>query len=1413
MVGERGDEMGEMNNNPLLMGMEAQTRSSHSTPMIPIFVDTNMDTHLALSASPSETIDDLRAKIRKGHLSCFPHLGEIDVGALMVKRKSLFYHLVDSMLVGSAFHGLKGTRFLLVEISQPDLHIDQGGPRANIANFENNSLLKNYHSNELQADDKRLPNNGSVKTVNKSMSDYTICQKPSLLAGGMDATQASMMGLHHGKLLTADHYEDCIMEDHNPQPFLNPELPVGAGEKIETTNSPPLLLNGTDGETGIPNASQSWNVQRHFNEQSNQTVPDLQNWRSVKQKKSKSVFQGSQVLEDCGQLSKSTQLLDENKERNGVAIINRGIFKESKRLGRENGEHEIPTTITNGEVKTFFDEKSNGMGSDLQAGESPSLKKKAKSAECSQVQKACGQLSNNIQSQTTSTRREENALNNEGFAEECEILGGREGNFGISTTNKKVESERLFGDNSNGNVSDIQAERVTQWKEGKLVAKCSQVKEGCGQLSNDIGSSDLVAARDEKVMINDVFTKESRSSSIGDEVLPANGRKRSKRKQKERCDLNEDSTGCGSSEIQEKNKRKRMTMEGNNIECSSKQLSENFKIPSTDFLSAQISRPEIVNVSKSVKEDGITTLTKSAMTSLGSNFNPSPDFEDDDIVCTQLSTGKRHETGSRNFDDEFPANTAEKESKDLQRKSDDARECVIGKKVNPKISIEGDSPKTGTKESKDLQSKVDDGRKIDIEKQVKPRRKMSSKHAILDYEQEDSAKDVNDDTQVTEHNPLLKSKCIATEGTQGDSIALKENGQRKDPMNVSVKYADSSTHMDGNQPCNISGKKKSKRSRNDLSRPDNPERITKGQVPKDDIVIKSGKFEGDESTPDAGKKKRTHTSGENGGIAYLSTEILEKNAIMDSGHISKARGMAPIITKEAYADSDIGTENRNNEKCDSGKKKVKLSKISPSKESQARCVGIDNRLIDAVVEKSGNSSQHAKDEVKKPKDTHVSSSDKKQEIDSESLGCQATAEKSLHKSTHVTQLDTNDMSYTRNGSKERHCFVNSTEKIHSGNRKVASEKNIVENSCHKLKQAKSSATADGFDRIQSSKEKQDDGFQTKEPQYKAEDGICNRNSTADSCHTQKETTGFVTDNVKKDRQSLGEQHGNNGASRKIRTPKKTHDGFSVNKTKNKDNFSCQPEKVLEKPKGSKHFTKNLQSLFKSVDDESTEEENETDSSLANSSSESLSGNSSDSLDSDGGSREKVSIKSHADRGPSTSGPLLSTATGSKQDTGGSGRIQSRFVHLLAKKTGLGELFKIASAQKKAESENFSGQFVSPDSPSTNMFLETQESQVDPLHTTLDNIEKPALPVTPVNTKGSGKVSNNKALKANSASRSCLESTPKASGKSYSPLVEKPTDKSVHLEASGKVTPQMQQSGRWVEPRTGGDNKRRTASKQ
>lgn len=142
--------------------------------------------------------------------------------------------------------------------------------------------------------------------------------------------------------------------------------------------------------------------------------------------------------------------------------------------------------------------------------------------------------------------------------------------------------------------------------------------------------------------------------------------------------------------------------------------------------------------------------------------------------------------------------TAGKEIKDLQGKYDDDRECVIQKKVNSKISIEQDSPRTVGKESKDLQSKADEAQKYDREKQVKHRRKMSSKHAISDYEQENSAIDVNGKPKIIEDNHLLKIKCLMTKETHEVSIALEEDGERKDLMNVPVKYAGISTHMDGN---------------------------------------------------------------------------------------------------------------------------------------------------------------------------------------------------------------------------------------------------------------------------------------------------------------------------------------------------------------------------------------------------------------------------------------------------------------------------------------------------------------------------------------------------------------------------------------------------------------------------------------
>ncbi|KAL2335535.1 hypothetical protein Fmac_016748 [Flemingia macrophylla] len=56
------------------------------------------------------------ADIEKAHISCLPDIGEIQVNGLMVKRKSCFYYLPDSLPMKYAFPAMRGTWFLHVEV-------------------------------------------------------------------------------------------------------------------------------------------------------------------------------------------------------------------------------------------------------------------------------------------------------------------------------------------------------------------------------------------------------------------------------------------------------------------------------------------------------------------------------------------------------------------------------------------------------------------------------------------------------------------------------------------------------------------------------------------------------------------------------------------------------------------------------------------------------------------------------------------------------------------------------------------------------------------------------------------------------------------------------------------------------------------------------------------------------------------------------------------------------------------------------------------------------------------------------------------------------------------------------------------------------------------------------------------------
>ncbi|KAL4394039.1 hypothetical protein HN51_021985 [Arachis hypogaea] len=82
-----------------------------------VYIDTNLDTHLAVLVSDHDTVSDLKERILSGHQSCFPKLGRIQIHAMKVKRKGYFYHLSDSMFVKSAFYGFNKSWFLSVDVS------------------------------------------------------------------------------------------------------------------------------------------------------------------------------------------------------------------------------------------------------------------------------------------------------------------------------------------------------------------------------------------------------------------------------------------------------------------------------------------------------------------------------------------------------------------------------------------------------------------------------------------------------------------------------------------------------------------------------------------------------------------------------------------------------------------------------------------------------------------------------------------------------------------------------------------------------------------------------------------------------------------------------------------------------------------------------------------------------------------------------------------------------------------------------------------------------------------------------------------------------------------------------------------------------------------------------------------------
>ncbi|KAG5604857.1 hypothetical protein H5410_026349 [Solanum commersonii] len=106
---------------------DGATETENMTSYKTVFIDTNLDTHLAVIVSDSDTISDLKKKLVFEHLRCFPEMSELKISSVKVKRKRHYYHLPDTMLVRGVFEGSKKEWFLSVDASRFQcLENDQG---------------------------------------------------------------------------------------------------------------------------------------------------------------------------------------------------------------------------------------------------------------------------------------------------------------------------------------------------------------------------------------------------------------------------------------------------------------------------------------------------------------------------------------------------------------------------------------------------------------------------------------------------------------------------------------------------------------------------------------------------------------------------------------------------------------------------------------------------------------------------------------------------------------------------------------------------------------------------------------------------------------------------------------------------------------------------------------------------------------------------------------------------------------------------------------------------------------------------------------------------------------------------------------------------------------------------------------
>ncbi|KAL9441803.1 hypothetical protein AB3S75_020328 [Citrus x aurantiifolia] len=191
--------------------------ASSTSKEIAVFTDTNLGTHIALAVSPDIKAGDFKRELERRHLSCFPKFGEIKVYGLLVKRKSSFYHLPNSVPIKHAFQGRKGTWFLLGE-AKPLFDLDGSCLHQCMdANIRDHNLNTSTEKNDIISNGEagRIKGACGTASVSKKLSRSESLskrkgKKEKKVESAVACNSSPLVDIPGKRLLKAVVVADCV---------------------------------------------------------------------------------------------------------------------------------------------------------------------------------------------------------------------------------------------------------------------------------------------------------------------------------------------------------------------------------------------------------------------------------------------------------------------------------------------------------------------------------------------------------------------------------------------------------------------------------------------------------------------------------------------------------------------------------------------------------------------------------------------------------------------------------------------------------------------------------------------------------------------------------------------------------------------------------------------------------------------------------------------------------------------------------------------------------------------------------------------------------------------------------------------------------------------------------------------------